>query len=86
VPAKTRVGNILATANNGFRQRQAPQLRTQAERAVQQLGKAARILAVAEQRFRFAGTLGGGQARDLTFDERQFYASDARQFPSAENR
>jgi hypothetical protein len=48
VLAKTRIRNIFATANHGFWQRQALQFRAQAERAIEQPRKAARLLALAE--------------------------------------
>jgi hypothetical protein len=82
---QTRIRNVLAPANNSLRRRQAAEFRTQPERPFQQLRKAPRTLALAEQLPCFRRAASGSETGDLPLDDRQFDASDTCRFPSAED-
>jgi hypothetical protein len=82
---KTRVWNVLASANNSIRRRQAAEFATQAECPFQQLRKPPCFLSLTEQFLRFRRPSGGGKTGDLPFDEGQLNAAYTRRFASAEH-
>src|SRR6202142_1244197 len=85
VRTKMRVRNVLASANNSIRRRQAAEFTAQSECPFQQLRKPPCFFSLTEQPLRFRQASGSGKTGDLPFHKGQFDASDTRWFASAEH-
>jgi hypothetical protein len=67
---QVRIRDIFAAANESFGSRQPTQFMAQREGAIEPLRKGLHALEPRDECTRFGLTIGSGEARELSFDER----------------